>query len=299
MRQSSKGELAEWGVAALEQLRGPVSERLRQRWARWRDPRARLLRQRRRAKVGSASGAVTTGTLGVGSYTSLSAEMFGLTQGSALEGLLDMAGLGFGGLAVATGAGTIGLGVRYFRLKRRPLPAPAPEPVSLPPPESAAREPMRKLRDAEQSLYENLSRLATNTVEGVGDPASDTRATASTAATALRQAAGKLRAVEGAMPHASDADRPTLQADVERLRSELDEGVEAYGGLVVAATRAVAASGAPEQTHVLQDATDRLAGLAQAWQELSTSAWDVATSDGVDQGGNGSRGDRDSDTDRR
>ena len=43
-------EIVQWGEAALEQLCGPVFEQVRNKFAQWRDPRARLLRQRRRAK---------------------------------------------------------------------------------------------------------------------------------------------------------------------------------------------------------------------------------------------------------
>lgn len=266
--QRRKEELAELGETALKQLRGPVLTGLRKKLASWRDPRARLLRQRKRAKATTATGAITTGTFGVGSFVTISPESLGLQVSENLGTMLDLSGFGLGGLAVLTGAGTIGAGIRYRRLKRTPLPEAPPEPVDLPPQDSEAHEPMRRLQDAEQSLHRSLMQL---TAAGVAHSVADTRATADGAAQELRQLAARLQAVESALPHAPEPDKETLRADVRELRRELDEGVDGYGGLVAATSRAVAASGAPEQKDLLQDATDRLAGLASALRELSGS----------------------------
>lgn len=244
--------------------------RLRRKLAAWRDPRARLIRQRRRARRGSVGGAVTTGVLGGGAYVSYAAD--DLVPGigpSFTETMLDVASFGLGGAALAAGVGAVGAGLRYRKLKRTPLPEPPPEPVELPAPGSRAREPMQRLRDAEKSLHEALTRLS-ETGQGVGAAsATEARAAASQAAVALRSVASRLVTVEGAIPHAPEEERAQLRSDVERLRAELDEGVDGYGGLVAAAGRAVAATGAAEQKHVMQDATDRLSGLAAALQELS------------------------------
>ncbi|RCW43288.1 hypothetical protein DFQ14_107178 [Halopolyspora algeriensis] len=265
-------EFSEWGEFALDQLRGPVLTGFRRKLAAWRDPRARLIRRRRRAKYGTASGATATGALGGGAYLSYAAENFWVTLEPATETMLDVTSFGVGGLALAAGAGTVGAALKYRRLKRTPLPQPPPEPVQLPPRDSQAREPMRRLRDAEQSLHSALTRLTDAGVGVAGEPATEARTTAARAASALRAVADRLVAVEGAVPHAPAQDREALRSDVARLRAELDEGVESYGGLVAAAGRAVAASGASEQKHVMQDATDRLAGLAAALQELSEVA---------------------------
>ncbi|GAB3274959.1 phage shock envelope stress response protein PspM [Parasphingorhabdus pacifica] len=262
-----KNELAELGDTALRQLRGPVLTGVRKRIARWRDPRERLLRRRKRAKQGTVAGATATGTFGAGSAVSFSPSLLGIQDPAALGAALDLGGFALGTVAVASGAATIAGAVKYRRLKRTPLPAAAPEPVELPVRGSAAFEPMRRLRDAEQSLHEVLGQLS-STGAG-GEAASDARSAADGIASALREVATKVTAVEAVVPHSPVADRGQLEAEVVRLRSELDEGVDGYGGLVAAAGRAVAATSAPEQKHLMQDATDRLAGLAKALHEVS------------------------------
>lgn len=275
MRQPRKEELAEWGENALRQLRGPVLSSLREKLAQWRDPRARLVRQRRRAKFATTTGAVATGTFGAGSVASFSPQFLDYQVDEFVAMVMTASGFGLSALTAMTGAGTVGMAMRYRRLKRTPMPEPAPAPVELPPPDSEAREPMRRLRDAEQSLHEALAQLNRAGVGGGSSAVADARATADDAAAALRQVAARLRAVEAAMPHAPEADQEALRSDVLRLRQELDDGVDSYGGLVAAASRTVAASGAPEQKHLLQDATDRLAGLASALRELSSADRDV------------------------
>lgn len=259
--------LGEWGDFALEQLRGPALTGFRKKLAAWRDPRQRLIRRRKRAKRGAVAGGATTGVLGVGAFFSWGPQYLGVpTMEPALETALDAASFGIGGLALGAGVGTVGVWRRYRRLKRTPLPDPPPEPVALPAQDSRAREPMQRLRDAERSLHDALERLSSGVA---GESVADARVTAANAAVALREVADRLVAVEGAIPHAPESEQAALRSDVRRLRAELDEGVEGYGRLVAAAGRAVAASGTPEQKHLMQDATDRLAGLASALQELS------------------------------
>lgn len=268
------GELAEWGEFAVDKLRGPVLTGFRQKLASWRDPRAKLLRRRRRAKHATVTGAVGTGALGGGAFVSFSPEVLGIpVDPGFMDSMLNVAAFGIGGLAVAAGAGTVSAGLKYRRLNRTPLPDPPPEPVELPPSGSQAREPMRRLRDAEQSLHTALTQLTAAGVGGAGDAVVDARATAAHAAGASREVAARLVAVEAAIRHAPESDRVALREEVQRMRTELDEGVEGYGRLVAAAGRAVAASGSGDQTYLVQDATDRLAGLASALQELSGSGF--------------------------
>ncbi|MDA3624395.1 hypothetical protein [Saccharopolyspora oryzae] len=265
MGASRKNELAQLGEAALEQLRGPVLSEVRRKIARWRDPRARALRQRKRVKRTATASAAGAGVFGAGAVTSASAPVLWEWGGSVGFFLQDVTTFGLGGLAVIGGATAVGAGVKYRRLKRTPLPEAPPEPVALPASGSAARAPMQRLRDAEQSLHGALQQL---TSAGAGSAAADARGTADSAAAELRRGAERLVAVEAAIPHAPAGERAALRSDVERLRQELDEGVDGYGALVAAAGRAVAASGASEQKHLLQDATDRLAGLADGLREL-------------------------------
>jgi len=261
---SSRREFEQWGEFALQQMRGPVVDTVRRKLAAWRDPRARLLRQRRRAGRFGAGGAVGTGVFGGGSYLAWS-EAF--APGADALGL-EVVGVGLGGLTAAFAAGTVSALIHYRRLRRTPLPDPAPEPVELPPSGSRAREPMRQLRDAEQSLHTVLGQLRAG--RGVPDEAvASSRATADETARALREVAERMRAVEGALPHVAAADRAALESEVDGMAAHLDEGVEGYRGLVAAAGRAVAASALPEKRELVQDATDHLAGIAQALRELS------------------------------
>jgi hypothetical protein len=261
---TSRREIERWGEHALQQVRGPVWQTVRRRVAAWRDPRARLLRRRRRAGRFSAGGAVSTGVLGGGSYLAWS-EAF--APGADAFGL-EVVGGGLGGLTAAFAVGTVSALVRYRQLRSTPLPDPAPEPVQLPPSESRAHGPMRQLRDAELSLHTILGQLRA----GGGIPEESvvsSRATADETARALRQVAERLRAVEGALPHVAAVDRAALRAEVSGMAAHLDEGVEGYRGLVAAAGKAVAATALPEKRELVQDATDHLAGVAQALRELS------------------------------
>ena len=261
---TSRQEIERWGETALQQLRGPVLTGVRRKIAEWRDPRARLLRQRRRAGRASAGGAVATGVAG-GSTCFAWSEALVPGFGSAA---LDVAGVGLGGLTAAFAAGTVSAFVHYRRLRRTPLPDPAPAPVQLPPAESRAHAPMRQLRDAERSLHAVLRELRA----GGGVPEESvvaSRATADEAARTLRQVAERLRAVEGALPHVAAADREVLRAEVDGMVAHLEEGVQGYRGLVAAAGRAVAASTLPAKRELVQDATDHLAGIASGLRELS------------------------------
>ncbi|WP_438387458.1 phage shock envelope stress response protein PspM [Actinopolyspora saharensis] len=261
--------IGDWGDYALEQLRGPVLTNIKQRVASWRDPRARLLRRRKRAKRLAVGSGTTTGVFGGGAYLSYAPETLGLPAEPAGETLFDLASLGLGGIALAAGVGTVGALRHYRRLKRTPLPAAPPEPPRLPPRSSAAHEPMRQLAEAERSLHDSLNRLDTGIGQG-DDPVSGARSTAAEVAVALRSVADRLEAVEGTLEHAPGEQRRELEEEIRRMRAELDEGVERYGSLVAAAGRAIAAGGSSDQRdHRMQDATDRLAGLAEGLRELS------------------------------
>lgn len=262
---SRKRELAQLGEEALEQLRGPVLTEFRRRFASWRDPRARLLRQRRRAKRTTTGGAATAGVFGAGAVGT-GVGQAGLAADSGIDAFFwDVSTFGMGGVAVAGAAVAVRFGVKYRALKRTPLPPERPAPVELPAAGSAARPSMQRLRDAEQTLHAALSELG---AVGAGAGAAEARATADHTAAELRRGAQRLVAVESAIRHAPESQKHALREDVQRLRGELDEGVDGYGGLVAAAGQAVAASGSVEQTHLLQDATDRLAGLADGMREV-------------------------------
>ncbi|HEY0447497.1 phage shock envelope stress response protein PspM [Actinophytocola sp.] len=148
-------------------------------------------------------------------------------------------------------------------------------PMALPPKGSAAREPMQRLADAEKALGQVLAQLSGN----AGMPASvplesvaQAQATSNEAATALRAVSAQLVAVELARDHAPPLERGPLIEGIQRLRAQLDEGLDGYRSLVAAAGRVVAASSAPGPKQELTEATDHLAGLAVALRELSDAA---------------------------
>lgn len=262
--RSGMRELAEWGEVA-QQAHSAALSKVRTKLAQRRDPRIRLLRSRRRAKNLTITAGAGTGVFGGLAFAAWAPHLAG-PLGLIPEVLLDVTTAGFGGLSLLTGVGLIFAGLRYRRLCRTPLPEAAPEPAELPPNDSQAREPMRRLRDAEQSLHRTLLQLtALGTDDGL---VSDVRSTARDAAVAMRRVADRLCVVEGGLPHAPESERAGLYEEIRRLRAELDEGVAGYGRLIAAAVRAVAASGDTERAQGMQDATDRLAGLAAAMREL-------------------------------
>jgi hypothetical protein len=175
-------------------------------------------------------------------------------------------------LVAALTGGLTGVGVnRLWLLYREPARFPVPRrradrPRTLPRRNSTARSPMIRLGAAEATLADLLDRLDDSPV-----PAGWVeRARHAAAATAreLRSVAAKIEAVERAMVHAPQLERPTLRFGLDRLRGQLAEGLDGYGRLIAAAGRALAATAASASVSDLTDATDHLAGLARALQEL-------------------------------
>ncbi|WP_106176989.1 phage shock envelope stress response protein PspM [Prauserella shujinwangii] len=239
---------------------------VRDKWSRWNEPAAKLERRKRR----------TSRAMTLWLVLSLLSVLFAVAgYAGLLSGNEGFAGA-FGAItaAVVFGTLTVRSGLKLRTLNRTEVPV-STAPPKLPPPGSAAREPMERLAESEASLTELLRQL---TVPAPGAPAAvpevsveDARATATEAAATLRGLAARIQAVERARDTASAADRPALESAVHALREQLDDGVEGYAGLVAAAGRAVAASsgGVQPAKDSLTDATDRLAGLALALRELS------------------------------
>ncbi|MFE2751725.1 hypothetical protein ACFXGA_06940, partial [Actinosynnema sp. NPDC059335] len=196
----------------------------------------------------------------------------------AVVGTLTLVGvLGAGaGVAAALGfAGTSVLAVRT-NLKMRGIDAArkqlevAPVREPLPARSSAARQPMERLEDAEDTLRELLRQLDSAALTSIPtDSVEQARATGAEASSAIRAVSRQLQAVERARDTAPPLDRAPLVEGVRRLRAQLDEGVDGYCGLVAAAGRVLAESTASNPRQVLGDATDHLAGLASALRELS------------------------------
>lgn len=265
----ARRELTELGGLVAAQFGGSVGDQLRQQVAKWRDPRAKLLRRRRKARRALLVRSGLTGVFGVSTAAM-----------GAVYGVVDTPEIVTGSITALAAIAAVSAGVRVRHLYSQPL----PEAVTLRPPlpqqGSMAREPMQRLAAAEDSLAELLGQLggddthaATVSESSVGEAGSTARQAAAT----LRSVAAKLTAVERARDAAPPLSRGALGDDVRRLRGELDEGVDGYGELVAAAGRAVAATASPENTApgqrmLLTDATQRLAGLASALGELGPPA---------------------------
>jgi HAMP domain-containing protein len=244
------------------QLRGPVVDQVRLKVTAWNDPRARLDRRRRRA------GRVMTFWLLVLALLSVVGVFSLLGVFGTYEGVASVMGIAVAGvLAVRTGTKIRELNSARQRLELTAPPARPP----LPAKGSAARRPMERLVEAEDTLRELLRQLDSASVTSVPtDSVEQARATSAEAAAALRSVSAQLQAVERARDTAPPLDRAPLVEGVRRLRGQLDDGVEGYCALVAAAGRTLAASTAssnPKQ--VLNEATDHLAGLASALRDLA------------------------------
>ncbi|HVK22346.1 MAG TPA: hypothetical protein VM677_13395 [Actinokineospora sp.] len=254
---SRRHELIKLGELAAQQLRGPYADQIRGKIAEWRDPRAKVLRQRRRAQRKTRLWTVTSVTTGGGAVV--------------VETAVADPGAGGGVLIVAAVVSTfmaVTAGLASRRLHKEPLPDPIRVPKPLPARGSAAREPMRRLDEAEDALHELLTQLSRGAMVPA-DSVTQARTTGDEAATALRRLAAQLHAVERARDNAPVGERQALSAGIERLRYQLDEGLDGYGRLVAAAGHALAASSPSGPRTELADATDHLAALAYALRDLA------------------------------
>jgi hypothetical protein len=258
------GELIRFGQAVGQQMRGSAGGQLRDtirgKVAGWRDPRARLLRRRRRsAKVTTVwSGLTLLGGVGVYSEHAV---------------LMTPGGIAVTGATVLFGYFAATSALRTSKLYRTPLPETPVPAVPLPRNGSMARAPMRTLAEAESSLNALLVQLSTPTRAGIApvpiESVAHARASAAEAAEAIRTVSTQLIAVERARDIAPSTHRRPLVEGIRQLRAQLDEGVDGYRTLVAAAGQAVVASSNTAPNQALVDASDRLSGLASALRELA------------------------------
>jgi hypothetical protein len=181
-------------------------------------------------------------------------------------------------IALFTGALTAG-GVVKARLRQPEPPPRIGEPLPLriqpekryhlPRAKSSARQPVRQLAEAEAALAEMLRQLSGSPELPAGVVEQAWRTACDTAA-GLREVAAKIEAVELAAKHAPPGERASLDEGIHRLRVRLDQGLDGYRGLVAAAGRMLLASAPVLVTEELVEATESLAGLAEALHELST-----------------------------
>jgi hypothetical protein len=247
----------------------PAFAEARAKWSRWNDPAAKLERRKRRTSRALTLWILLTVLCGL---LTLAAGMGWLTATGAP--MMSQAITAFAG-AVVFGTFSVRSGMKLRELKRIQLPATPAGPPPLPPAGSAARGPMEHLAECEASLGELLRQLSVPSSVGT-TPVSevsvaDARQTAAEAAAALRGLAARIQAIERARNAAPAREQAALDAAVGKLREQLDDGIEGYGGLVAAAGHTVAASsdGLVTSKQALTDATDHLAGLAMALRELS------------------------------
>ncbi|BBX66382.1 hypothetical protein MSAS_55560 [Mycobacterium saskatchewanense] len=226
------------------------------------DPRARLLRRRRRAlrwglifAAGCVFWAVVTILLAAWGWFAL---------------LLEITGA----VAVVMAVPATLLLIRYHWLRSEPLPVQRPASVRrLPPPGSAARPAMYALGASERgfvSLLGVLERGSMLPAEEIRDlSAAATRTSAAMAATAAEVVSMERAAQD------SESARAYLVPTINAFTAQLSAGVRQYNEMVTAAAHLVSSANgdglaAPQQRYraELVGATDRLLGWAQAFDEL-------------------------------
>ena len=259
--QSSRG--AVWRTLLLRWLdtASDVSEFVAQKISAATDPRARLLRQRRRAlrwglifAAGTVFWGVVTAILAAWGWFAL---------------LLEITG----GVAVVMAVPATLLLLRYRWLRSEPLPVPrTTSGRRLPPPGSAARPAMYALGASERGF----SSLVTVIERGAMLPADEIRdltAAATRSSAAMASTAAQVVSMERAA-QASAESRSHLVPTINAFTAQLGAGVRQYNEMVTAAAQLVSSAngdGSAASQHYrteLVGATDRLVGWAQAFDEL-------------------------------
>jgi hypothetical protein len=136
----------------------------------------------------------------------------------------------------------------------------------LPRPGSAARQPVRQLAGAESALAELLRQLRDSAVPD--DVVDRAWRTATDTAAGLRAAAARFEAVEQAAEQLLPPARTTLEDGLRDLLTHIEQGLDAYRGLIAAAGRVLLASPATAPVDELAEETERLAAIAEALPEL-------------------------------
>ncbi|GFG64318.1 hypothetical protein MKUB_18080 [Mycobacterium kubicae] len=228
------------------------------------DPRARLLRRRRRAlrwawifTAGVAFWALVTAVLAAWGWFAL---------------LLQITGA----IAVLEVIPATLLFFRYHWLKSEPLPAQRPA-ISrrLPPPGSAARPAMYALGASERGFFSLLGVIERGAMLPADEIADLTEAAKRTSA-AMAATAAEVVSMERAA-HDSTSSREYLVPTINAYTAQLGAGVRQYNEMVTAAAQLVssangngvgAAASQQRYRDELTGATDRLLGWAQAFDEL-------------------------------
>jgi hypothetical protein len=224
------------------------------------DPRARLMRRRRWAlRLGILSAVSCVFWVLV---TAL------LASWSTPAWVLIFPGAFAAGAAVPT---TLWL-LRYRWLRKEPLPPPKPGVVRrLPPLGSAARGPLATLAAAERGMFSLLGVIERAELLPADEIREVTRAANAVAAT-MSATATDIVSMEKAV-RATPSSRSSLTPTINAFAVQLDHGVRQYNEMVNAAAQLVSTSSSPmsrqQYRNELVDATDRLLGWAQAFDDLS------------------------------
>ncbi|MGF2945985.1 phage shock envelope stress response protein PspM [Mycobacterium sp. Lab-001] len=252
--------LLQRGLGIAEEL----SEVLARRLGGAVDPRARLVRRRRRAlrwglifSAGCLFWAVVTALLAAWGWFAL---------------LLEVTGA----IAVVQSIPATLLLLRYRWLRSEPLPpGQSAGARRLPPPGSAARPAMYALGASERGFHSLVGVLERGALLPPTE-IDDLTSAADRASTAMAATAAEVVSMERAARH-SESSRPHLVATINVFTAQLAAGVRQYNEIVTAAAQLVSsanasgeASAGPRQRYraELAQATDRLVGWAQAFDEL-------------------------------
>ncbi|CQD11376.1 putative membrane alanine rich protein [Mycobacterium lentiflavum] len=226
------------------------------------DPRARLLRRRRRAlrwawifTVGSVFWGLVTAVLAWWGWFVL---------------LLQITG----GIAVLETIPATLLFFRYHWLKAEPLPASRPANARrLPPPGSAARPAMYALGASERGFFSLLGVIERGAMLPAGE-ISELTAAANRTSAAMASTAAEVVSMERAA-HNSESSRAYLVPSINAFTAQLGAGVRQYNEMVTAAAQLVSSANGDGLADAHQryraelvEATDRLTGWAQAFDEL-------------------------------
>jgi hypothetical protein len=229
------------------------------------DPRARLLRRRRRAlrwglifSVGCLFWIAVTAVLAAWGWFAL---------------LLEVTGA----VAVLLAIPATLLLLRYRWLRSEPLPAPRPANTRrLPPPGSAARPAMYALGASERGFFSLLGVMERGAMLPP-DEIRDLTAAANRSSAAMAATAAEVVSMERAVQY-SESSRSYLVPTINAFTAQLTAGVRQYNEMVTAAAQLVSSAngdagsalGASQQRYraELAGATDRLVGWAQAFDEL-------------------------------
>jgi hypothetical protein len=229
------------------------------------DPRARLLRRRRRAlrwglifTAGCLFWAVVTALLAAWGWFAL---------------LLEITGF----IAVVQAIPATLLLLRYRWLRSEPLPARRPANTRrLPPPGSAARPAMYALGASERGFFSLLGVMERGAMLPP-DEIRDLTAAANRSSAAMAATAAEVVSMERAVQY-SESSRSYLVPTINAFTAQLTAGVRQYNEMVTAAAQLVSSAngdagsalGASQQRYraELAGATDRLVGWAQAFDEL-------------------------------